>query len=245
MNIFKQIKLKLTDVFYPKHIKCICCKDELADKNVYDMCNKCFEQTPFIKINFCKRCGLQFEKDGNGVCLNCKSNNFHFELARSAVNFSDKMVKVIHKFKYAKYKFLAEPLSYLLYDTFIIQDWKVDAICYVPLFIKREKNRGYNQSRELANHLSVLTNLPVLHSLQRTRDTPTQTKLTRRQRQENVKDCFKLTNKSSVKNLNILLIDDVFTTGSTSNEISKVLKNSGANKVYVLTVAHAGFKQKI
>ena len=59
-----------------------------------------------------------------------------------------------------------------------------------------------------------------------------------------VKDCFKLINSNQFKGINILLIDDVFTSGSTTNEISKQLKNSGANKIYVLTVAHAGFKQQ-
>ena len=126
----------------------------------------------------------------------------------------------------------------------MIQDWKIDLICYVPLFTTREKDRGYNQARELAQNLSKLTNIEVCDDIIRIRDTPTQTKLSRRERQENVKDCFKLTKPSTFKNLNILLIDDVFTTGSTTNEISKQLKKVGANKVYVLTVAHAGFKQQ-
>lgn len=244
MSIITKIKQNLINLFYPKHIKCICCGDEIEDKNVYDMCEKCFQNLPFIKTNFCTKCGLKFEKDGSGICLNCKANNFNFELARSAVNFDKLAVPVIHKLKYAKYKFLAEPLAYLLYDTLLIQNWKIDAICYVPLHPSREKERGYNQSRELSLHLSKLTNIPIIHDIIRTRDTPTQTKLSRRERQQNVKDCFKVIDSKNVKKLNLLLIDDVFTTGSTSNEISKTLKKSGANKVYVLTVAHAGFKQK-
>ena len=223
MNIFEKIKQIFANSFYPKHIKCICCKDEIAVKNVYDMCDKCYKNLPLIQHNFCIRCGLQFDKDGTGTCLNCKSNNFSFELARSAVNFDNKIVGTIHKLKYARYKFLAEPLAYLLHDKLMTQDWKIDLIAYVPLHPKREKERGYNQSRELANHLSTLTNIPIFDSIERIRDTPTQTKLTRRERQENVKDCFKVTNKTKIKNLNILLIDDVYTTGSTTNEISKEL----------------------
>lgn len=244
MSIISKIKNKLINTFYPKHIKCICCKSELPEPNVYDMCENCFNTLPFIKTNFCVRCGLQFEKDGNGSCLNCKSSNFEFELARSAVNFDNHVISLIHKFKYAKYKFLAEPLSYLLYDTLLIQNWKIDLICYVPLYLKREKDRGYNQSCELANYLSQHTGIPVFHDIVRLRDTPTQTKLSRRERQDNVKGCFKINNRNTIKNLNILLIDDVFTSGSTSNEISKELKKAGSNKVYILTVAHAGFKQR-
>ena len=243
MSIISKIKERLINSFYPKHIKCICCKNELVYKNVYDMCDKCFQTLPFITANFCTRCGLQFEKDGTGVCLNCKANNFNFEVARSCLNFDKEVVPLIHRFKYARYKFLAEPLAYLLYDTLLLQDWKIDLICYTPLFPKREKERGYNQSRELANHLSKLSNIPIFNNIERTRDTPTQTQLPRKERQENVKDCFKVTNRKLIKDMNILLIDDVFTTGSTTNEISKELKKSGVNKVYVLTIAHAGFKQ--
>ena len=243
MSIITKIKQKLLDTFYPKHIKCICCKDELSKQNVYDMCETCYNTLPFIKVNFCTRCGLQFEKDGTGTCLNCKANNFEFELARSSVNFDNHAVAVIHKFKYSKYKFLAEPLSYLLYDTLLIQDWKIDLICYVPLYPKREKDRGYNQSRELAYQLSKHISTPVFDDIVRIRDTPTQTKLSRKERQENVKGCFQVNNRKFIKDLNILLIDDVFTTGSTTDEISKEFKKAGVNKVYVLTVAHAGFKQ--
>ena len=137
MNILSKITSNLINCFYPKHIKCICCKNELVTKNVYDLCNNCYINLPFINTNFCNRCGLQFEKDGKGVCLNCKANNFNFELARSALNFNDKVAPIIHKLKYARYKFLAQPLSYLLYDVFIRQNWKIDIICYVPLFTTR------------------------------------------------------------------------------------------------------------
>lgn len=245
MSIILKIKQKLIDAFYPKHIKCICCKDDLLTKNVYDMCDNCYTNLPFIKTNFCARCGLKFDRDGSGICLNCKTNNFDFEIARSAVVFDDSVVKVIHKFKYARYKFLAEPLSYLLYDVIMFQNWQIDKICYVPLYPTREKERGYNQSRELSNYVSRHICKPVFDDIIRLRDTPTQTQLSRKQRQENVKGCFKVNNRKEVKGFNFLLIDDVYTTGSTTNEISKELKKAGANKIYVLTVAHAGFKQKI
>jgi len=245
MKIFQKLKNNIVNMFYPKHIKCIFCKSELSQKNVYDCCDTCFKILPFIKHNFCIKCGLKFEKDGTGTCLNCKTNNFTFNTARSALNFEGKVVNTIHKLKYARYKFLAEPLSYFLYDTLLIQDWKIDTICYVPLFKTRQKQRGYNQAKELAINLSKLTNIPVCDDIIRVRDTPTQTKLSRNQRQENVKNCFKVLDKTNIKDKNILIIDDVFTTGSTSNELSKQLSNSGANKIYVLTVSHAGFKQKI
>jgi len=245
MKILSKIKQILINTFYPRHIKCICCGDEIRVKNVYDLCEECHKSLPFINYHFCIKCGLQFEKDGTGTCLNCKSNNFSFTTARSVATFQGNIVSVIHKLKYAKYKFLAEPLSFLLYDKLVTENWNIDLITYVPLHSNREKERGYNQSLELAKHLSSLTEKPIFKDIIRVRDTPTQTNLSRREREENVKDCFKVTNNSKIKDSNILLIDDVFTTGSTTNEISKELLKSGAKKIYVLTIAHAGFKQKI
>lgn len=244
MSIISKIKQNLINTFYPRHIKCVYCKDEIEIKNPYDMCENCQTNLPFIKNYFCEKCGLQFEKDGKGTCLNCKASNFYFDFARSALCFDGNVVNAIHKFKYARYKFLAEPFSRLLYNVLLLQNWKIDLICYVPLFSKREKDRGYNQSRELAQHLSKLTNIEVCHNIERVRDTPTQTQLSRKERQLNVKDCFKLLDTKQFNNLNIVLIDDVFTSGSTTNEISKLLKKAGASKIYVLTIAHAGFKQK-
>ncbi len=244
MSFIKYLKNFIINTFYPRHIKCIACKRELSEKNVYDMCPKCYREIKFIKHHYCTRCGLQMPKDGAGVCLNCKANNFQFEVARSVATFDGNMVNIIHKFKYAKYKFLAEPLSYLLYDLLLIQNWKIDLIAYTPLHPNREKSRGYNQSRELAEHLSNLTDIPVFHDICRIKDTPSQTHLTRQERKDNVKDCFKFITKTNLDNLNILIVDDVFTTGSTTNEISKLLKSKQANKIYVLTVAHAGFEQR-
>lgn len=245
MKVFSIINNFITNNLFPRHIKCIACKNELSTKNVYDMCDDCFSKLDYISFHFCERCGLKFDKDGSGICLNCKRTNYYFEQARAVATFSGNLIKIIHRFKYAKYKFLAKPLAYFLHDTLLRQDWKIDLIAYVPLFLKREKDRGYNQSRELALHLSELASIPIFHDIVRLKDTPTQTKLSRKERMENVKNCFKINNKKSVQDLNILLLDDVFTTGSTTNEISKKLKDAGANKVYVLTVAHGGFNQYI
>ena len=200
MNIFSKFKQIVITSLYPRHIKCICCGNEIRQANVYDICQDCHTSLPYINHNFCIKCGLQFEKDGTGSCLNCKSNNFNFEVARSVTTFTGNIVTAIHKLKYSKHRFLAEPLSYLLYDKLILQDWKIDLITFVPLHPHREIERGYNQSFELVKHLSKLSQIPIFSNVIRVRDTPTQTSLSQQERAENVKDCFNVTNKSKLKN---------------------------------------------
>lgn len=231
-------------LLYPQHIKCIFCGNEIRIQNAYDLCENCNKTAPRILNNFCIRCGQPHPKEGTGLCLSCSTANFYFEKARSSLKFEGNTQKAIHKFKYARYKFLAKPFAEFLFDTFQSNDWDIDLIAYVPLYPTREKSRGYNQSKLLAEELSKLTHIPVFHDIVRLKDTPTQTHLSRRERKKNVEDCFKVNQKSKIKDKNILLIDDVFTTGSTCDAISKQLKTSHAGKVYVLTVCHAGFKPR-
>lgn len=237
INPFLQNLNRIKDLIYPRHIKCIFCGDEIKDLNDYDACEKCLNTLPFIIKDFCPRCGAQMSKDSVGVCMNCKMHNFDFDYARSVFVYDDKVKHAIHKMKIASAKYIVEPLSYALYYYFKGLNWNVDFITYIPIHQKRLKTRGYNQAKELASHLSNLTNIPLIDCFEKIKNTPNQTSLSGKQRQENLKDAFKLIYKE-LKDKNILIIDDIFTTGATSNEVSKLIRNKGANKIYVLTVAH-------
>lgn len=238
------LKTLISNLLYPQHIKCIFCGNEIRLQNAYDICEDCNKSLPKILDNFCIRCGQPHTKIGTGICLSCSSANFYFTQARSSLKFEGDVQKAIHKFKYARYKFLAKPFAEFLFDTLQSNNWKIDLIAYVPLYPTREKSRGYNQSKILAEELSKLTNIPIFDDIIRLKDTPTQTSLSKRERMENVKDCFKVNNRSQVRDKNILLVDDVFTTGSTCDSISKQLKKYHATNIYILTICHAGFKPK-
>ena len=116
----------------------------------------------------------------------------------------------------------------------------VDIIAPVPLHLVKKRARGFNQAEFLSKEISIHMNcLHIPNLVLRNRFTDTQTKLNRKQRQENVSDAFTLNPKFEIQNKNILLIDDVFTTGATANSICKLLKKNHANKIYVLTIARA------
>ncbi len=245
-NKLKKFKDYILDLLYPRHIKCIFCGNELNENSYNDTCEECMNSLPFI-THSCLRCGAPVGDDNSGVCLNCKSSNFDFKLARCVFSYKDKIISVIHKFKYNRMKFLSEPLGKFLCEYFATWDINPDIITSVPLHLSKLKRRGYNQSECIARFLSEKYNIPYYDLCVKIVNNISQTELDLKQRKENVKNVFKFNNeyKKEVKDKTVLIIDDVYTTGSTCNELSKIILSAGAKEIYVLTLAHGLGNQKI
>ena len=241
MNIFKSFVINIKNGFlnliYPKHIKCIFCGEEIELNNSFDSCENCINTLPIINTDYCYRCGGKREKDAVGVCLNCKINNFDFDFARSVFEYNDKLIPTIHKLKFGGGKYLVKPLSFYLYSKLKTLDWKIDLITFVPMYTKRQKERGYNQAEELAKELSKLINIKCEPMFTKIKDTKEQAKLSGKERRTNLKDSFKLIYKD-IAGKNILIVDDVYTTGATSNELARLIKDK-SNNIYILTLAHS------
>ena len=187
----------------------------------------------------CPVCGAEKQKK---KCQICEGNNFQFDKARSVFHFNKIIQNLIHDLKYDEMtkvaKFLGEQTASYLNR---MQPFdRVDLIAPVPLHKVRKRERCFNQSELLTQEISELMNWKHKpHLILRNRFTKTQTKLDRKDRQKNVSGAFTLNIKFDIQGKNILLVDDVFTTGATVNSISSLLKNNGAAKVYVLTIARA------
>jgi ComF family protein len=148
-------------------------------------------------------------------------------------DYSELLQQLMHYFKYEGY---IEIANYFAESFHFKIQIKYDFICYVPLHNTKQRERGYNQSEVIASKLASLTHHTVMHStLSRIAYTKSQTKLSRLERAENVKDAFKV--NEDVKNKTILLFDDVITTGTTINTCAKVLKEAGAKIVDAAAVA--------
>lgn len=228
----------LLDLIFPTKLKCIFCDEELDGTTSNCTCAECYRKLPFIR-SYCKRCGVSVVK-GDEICLNCKSTNYSFEFARAVFDYTGEVMNVVHKLKYNGLKFLSEPIAGFMCDCFASSNMEADIICAVPLHPNRLKERGFNQSELLARVLANKFKIPYLKLCNKVKENPSQTNLDFKHRRNNVKDVYALNpaHRKDIKGNNILLIDDVFTTGATSNEIAKVLKSAGANKVFVLTFAH-------
>ena len=159
-----------------------------------------------------------------------------FSAARAAGRYQDALRLAIHRFKYAGARALATPLSRFVTDHVTLPR-AVDCLAPVPLHPRRERMRGYNQSLLLAHALAIPWHLPVEAALlARVVNTPPQISLPAAERRRNIRGAFAV--NGAVRGRTIGLIDDVYTTGSTLRECSRVLRHAGA-EVVVITVARA------
>ncbi|CAN2041257.1 competence protein ComFC [Candidatus Magnetomoraceae bacterium gMMP-15] len=257
-NICRICWQNFLQVFFPA--RCLVCKKYLSLKEqqktaldnidnlfIYLMapylcinCSKNFEQ---IKPSLCSVCGNIFgsRQIKNHLCSECITSPKNFYKARAFGIYKDSLKNAISHLKYHKKIQLAKPLSKILQNTFF-KFWKkhdVDLVIPVPLHIKRLRQRGFNQSYLLIKNWKNNHELPKvnLKILERRRWTTPQTNLKRKERLTNLNNAFIVLNPNPIKGKTILLIDDVYTTGSTVNECSKVLLKAGAARVDVLTLA--------
>ena len=174
-------------------------------------------------------------------CTNCLKEKPKFDKARAATTFEGPVRKLVIQMKYLKGAWLAGTLTDFLEGCFTAEfsGDKIDAVCPVPLFHARSRDRGFNQAelmgRDLAHRFKLDFNTDLLL---RTRPTVTQTAMNARERRSNMAGVFVSPPKYRpiVFGRNILLVDDVMTTGSTLNECAAALKNNGAAKVFAIAV---------
>jgi len=221
---------------------CQLCEAERATVSEGFVGPKCWTQVRFIRPPFCERCGLPYPGDMTTPfeCTNCREMELHFSSARSAVVAKTVVLEVIHRFKYQRAlyfeNFLADLFLRAAVPVLRGQGW--DFIVPVPLHSLKEREREFNQSEILARHLSAATGIPLnAKLLRRVASTLTQTLLTREQRAANMRGAFAVRSGIKFNGERVVLVDDVFTTGATTNACALALRTAGAGEVCVWTVA--------
>jgi ComF family protein len=201
----------------------------------------------FVVQPFCDHCGLPFEGAITGAfeCTNCRDQSLAFRHARAAVRMTDLVQDVIHRYKY-NYSLWFEPFLVDLMERASqgsIRLENFDAIVPIPLHWRKRYHRQYNQAQRLARALARRTGVPLrAELLKRVKPTPTQTRLSRKERAANVKNAFLSPEKHPATGLRIVLVDDVLTTGATASACAKALMDNGAKFVDVWTVARGMLK---
>lgn len=221
---------------------CQVCGEFRAGPEECYMCAGCRKKVQWIKPPICERCGFPYEGEMTNPfeCANCREMDWYFESARSAVVARDQVLEVIHRYKYRR-AFWFEPLLAEWLITRAKPDLgrqKWDWIVPVPLYPAKQREREFNQAERLARWLSAATEIPVdTHLLRRVLPTRTQTRLSREERLANMRGAFALHSHQRLQGRRFVLVDDVLTTGSTTNACAKVLRSAGAQAVCVWTVA--------
>jgi ComF family protein len=196
-----------------------------------------------IVAPFCRKCGYPYEHapDLPFECSTCADRTWHFEWARAGYWTDGQVLEAVAGFKYHEQFFRLSQLTRWLTHAFDQHAAAVhwDALVPVPLYHRRRRERGFNQARELARELGRARRLPVRDCLRRRRETPSQVGLRRGARWENMRNAFDLKGGFDVAGQNLLLIDDVFTTGATTNACARVLAAAGAGRLAVLTVSRS------
>ncbi len=232
----------LKDLIYPA--SCLICKNKMVAAKQEPVCADCLEKVEKNLPPFCSSCGRHMDQEAiqKNICSNCGREKFYFDHAFSPCRYTGLIKNLIREFKYSGKDYLGKPLG-LLMNKFII-DYNLpityfDYIVAVPLHKSKEREREFNQAEILSQQIAKEFNKEVLtKALVRNRPTKTQTEMNLGERIGNVENSFSIANPQLIKDRNLLLIDDVLTTGATANQAAKILKENGAKIVILLTLAN-------
>lgn len=227
----KEKKLeKVIRILYPRTCP-ICQAIVTGDRYICDLCKG---QLPYIKEPRCKKCGKSLDSEVQEYCFDCTRKTHMFDKGVAVWRYTKEMKQSIHRFKYDNKReymeFYVEEL--INYYGIWLKSLNADALIPVPLHPSKLRHRGFNQAELLAKGIGKRLQIPVETKLvERCRNTKAQNGLNDGERKNNVKKAFKIP-INVVKLKRVVLIDDIYTTGSTIDSIAEVLKAAGVEKIY-------------
>ena len=229
------------DLVFPRH--CLGCGGGVEDPAYRFVCASCRGNLHYIDAPYCRACGYPYFGSvmGERTCPNCREIKPSFSRGRALFLHRGLGGQLVVELKYHRGTFLRPDLLRLIRRFGDLEAYIGGAVLVpVPLHLRKERERGFNQSLFLAHLFAELSEgASVDNTLDRVRDTPSQTRLRRDVRQANVKNAFAIRPNARIqKDLDYIVVDDVYTTGSTLNACSNVLLAAGARDVRVLTLAH-------
>ncbi len=232
MKILFRLIEAFLEMLYPRNLTCILCNNESED----ELCDLCKGSIQFNIEPVCESCGRMIMKSSYMICHHCKGIRRYYDRGLSVAVYDELSKKMIFNLKYHDKRYISHTIAKYMLD-FIIKidlDIDFDVIVPVPLHQERYHQRGYNQAELIAKHLSKLSGLPMNRDLVRRKNTKPLYTLSAEERSTVLAQAFEL--KTPIVG-NIILVDDIFTTGSTLNMCSKVLKSNGCGYILVITFA--------
>ena len=207
-------------------------------------CSNCLSEIHWIESPYCSVCGIPFisKEVESHPCGACVTHRKYFTMARALGTYEGSLQEAIHHWKYEG-KINLTPFFAEWLAEGLKRYWEpdsLDLLIPVPLHTQRLRERGFNQALVLVKELSRRTGIPYRKTtLQKKKPTVPQVNLSGAERGKGLRGAFHVIGKEELVGKSALLVDDVYTTGATVNECSRVLRRGGAKRVDVLTLAHA------
>ncbi|PRX38596.1 ComF family protein [Planifilum fimeticola] len=205
------------------------------------LCAVCRRRLVRISPPLCRRCGKPLAGQGTVLCGDCKGRVGHLDQNRSVVRYNEFAREIVALFKYRGRERLARPLGRMMAESAAGHDPLPDWITFVPLHPSRLKERGFNQAELLARIVSARLNRPLIPLLKRVRPTEPQSLRNRRERLVALRGAFALAEdrevRTKIAGTRVLIVDDVYTTGSTLEECARILKEGEVKRVVSVTFA--------
>ena len=236
-HIIKGIIGFCLELLYPK--RCVVC-DKVLSKIEKDIgiCKSCSKEIRLVGRDYCMKCGGPLSSKAMEYCPNCQGNSHIFNQSKAVFRYVGEMKNSLYRFKYANKRCYGK-----VYARFAVKQYgnwikskKIDAIIPVPMYEQKKRKRGYNQAEVFARALSEITGIPTYNKIvRREKDTVAMKQLTKAKRKKNLLNAFILT-ENVVQFRKVLIVDDIYTTGTTIDEVAKVLKAGGVEEVYGMCV---------
>ena len=235
MHILRKLKELLLQLLFPT--RCPVC-DGIVRPFGEKICLECLPKLKVVTAPWCMRCGKKLTEEGE-LCKDCLRRRHSYDRARTLYEYAG-AAPSIYRFKYSGRQeygdFFGEEMGRYLGD--FIRRAQPDVLIPVPLYRKKLRSRGYNQAACLARALGRSLQLPVDEKfVKRVRNTAPMKRLNPAERQNNLKKAFIIGGNDVKLYDRIILVDDIYTTGTTLDEIAALLKEHGVSKVYCVTLA--------
>lgn len=238
------------NLIFPPRPECPFCGRTSSRRDVCGPCRDVLQG--YRRETCCERCGrlpaggVAPEGSGTPICGDCRKRDWPFVLARAGGPYEGFLREVLHRFKYAGQRGLAPHLASLMVEAFRAEPYfsgvGIDLVLPVPLSGEKLRQRGFNQAALLAGEVGNLLQIPVDRgTLSKDFETPSQAGLNRSARESNLAGAFSVRYPERLYGRNVLIVDDVFTTGSTLSAVAATVRRAGADRVFGLSAAAVRF----
>ena len=243
-GLWGKVTENAAEALFPSGIYCISCGSMIDRDRTYALCDSCAAKLHWINGRSCEKCGKALADTYRGrVCYDCMAEEHDFTRGFSCMTYGLMERNMILSFKYGDKGYMGRHFGDIMYDRLTCEDIEADVVIPVPLHRKRQQKRGYNQTEIMADRLSYLMKIKLdTKSLIKVRETRPLSGMNIADMAMAVESAFEVREgrREALYGKNVLLVDDIYTTGATADACSRAVLAGGAKNVYVISLASGG-----